>query len=332
MTSVVDVWRAVDPDAILLAGATGLARPVRGVHRTRAAPPHLPQSLDAGLLVVDGVLAGALDDLLATLRAAEMAPAAILVAGAPGTTPLDDAAAILASTRSAAELVDRAEAYLADERGWLASLSIELRLACAEAALADPDPGTAAGLVAARMRRGVAVSAEGELRTLHARPAGRALAARFAAIHGRLLTQGNRSEASRRTRDGLWLMERRIRPGASVWLFDDLPFAAADELAADAAAVTLRALLRRPLQPTAAETVRHVPAAPVRAAAGDPLAETLLAVARHNGRVAPAARALGVHRNTVLYRLRRALAERDLDPRRPQDALRILAESDRDGV
>jgi DNA-binding PucR family transcriptional regulator len=41
--------------------------------------------------------------------------------------------------------------------------------------------------------------------------------------------------------------------------------------------------------------------------------------------VAPAARALGVHRNTVLYRLRRARAETGLDPRRPEDALRILS-------
>jgi DNA-binding PucR family transcriptional regulator len=58
----------------------------------------------------------------------------------------------------------------------------------------------------------------------------------------------------------------------------------------------------------------------------DALDATLLAVALANGRVAPAARALGVHRNTVLYRLRRARAERGIDPRLPQDALRILAE------
>ena len=51
-------------------------------------------------------------------------------------------------------------------------------------------------------------------------------------------------------------------------------------------------------------------------------------MARSNGRVAPAARLLGVHRNTVLYRLRRARDERGLDPRRPQDALRILSELD----
>ena len=60
----------------------------------------------------------------------------------------------------------------------------------------------------------------------------------------------------------------------------------------------------------------------------DALQDTLVAVARSNGRVAPAARLLGVHRNTVLYRLRRARDERGLDPRRPQDALRILSELD----
>ena len=57
------------------------------------------------------------------------------------------------------------------------------------------------------------------------------------------------------------------------------------------------------------------------------LRETLLAVARANGRVAPAARSLGIHRNTVLYRLRRGIDELGLDPRRPEDALRILAEA-----
>jgi DNA-binding PucR family transcriptional regulator len=55
-------------------------------------------------------------------------------------------------------------------------------------------------------------------------------------------------------------------------------------------------------------------------------------VARSNGRIAPAARALGVHRNTVLYRLRAASAEQGIDPRRPEDALRILAEAQRRGT
>ena len=82
---------------------------------------------------------------------------------------------------------------------------------------------------------------------------------------------------------------------------------------------TARALLRRPA-PVAGPgraSAGHA-ARERRAAAGsDPLQDTLVAVARSNGRVAPAARLLGVHRNTVLYRLRRARDERGLDPRRP---------------
>ena len=48
-------------------------------------------------------------------------------------------------------------------------------------------------------------------------------------------------------------------------------------------------------------------------------------MARANGRIAPAARALGVHRNTVLYRLRAVRAQGGPDPRLPEDALRILS-------
>jgi hypothetical protein len=176
------------------------------------------------------------------------------------------------------------------------------------------------------MRRGVAVVADGELRALHARPAGRALAARFAATHARLLVGSVRAESSRHTRDGLWLLERRIRTDAAVWFFDDLPFARVDEVAADALGVTLRALLRRAPAPRAASR----PASPVTELPPDGrFSATLLAVARCNGRIAPAARTLGVHRNTVLYRLRTARAEQGIDPRRPEDALRILADAER---
>ena len=143
------------------------------------------------------------------------------------------------------------------------------------------------------------------------------------------------------TRDGLWVLERRIRPGASVWLFDDLPFARIDEVCAEALTVTLRALLRRvPVERSRArlDLVRTGTSgadsgvkAVVRTS-GDPMADTLLAVARANGRVAGAARALGVHRNTVLYRLRRAWAERGIDPRRPEDALLILREAEERGA
>lgn len=332
MTSIIDLWRAVDPEARRVSGTLeGLSHAARGVLRSRAAEPHLPPRVDGELLVVDGpLLAGRLlDVLLATLAAAELRPVGIVLAGmaAGPLEPADAPLPILASARPIGGLTDALAAYLRDEAGYLDRLSAELRLAAAEAALADPDPAAAAGLIAGRLRRGVAVIADGEIRALHARPAGRALAARFAAAHARLLHAGTRSESSRRTRDGLWLLERRVRPGAAVWLFDDLPFARVDEVAADALGVTLRALLRRVPAPRPGSRQAQ------RRAGGPPLADdritaTLLAVARSNGRIAPAARALGVHRNTVLYRLRAARADRGLDPRRPEDALRILSEAE----
>jgi hypothetical protein len=218
-------------------------------------------------------------------------------------------------------------------------IASEVRLAAAEAALVNPEPGAPAGLVATRLRRGVAVAADGELRALHARPAGRALAARFAALHARLLAGSPGRAVSRQTAEGLFLLERRIRAGASVWLFDDLPFARVDEAAAEALTITLRALLRRPSDLAAAvPSSRPLPqvgafqATPLSATtqrggqtSPDPTLETtLVAVARANGRVATAARQLGVHRNTVLYRLRRAESELGVDPRRADDALAIL--------
>jgi hypothetical protein len=218
-------------------------------------------------------------------------------------------------------LADAATAYLADEPAWLERAARDLRLACAEATLAEPEIATPAGLVASRLRRGVAVSADGELRALHPRPSGRALAARFGAIHARLLAGGQRQGGQRSARDGLWLLERSIRPGAAAWLFDDAPLAAVDEVALDALAATLRALLRRPSAPPRSGAASLPPPG---AAIEHPYASTLVAVARHNGRLAPAARELGVHRNTVRYRLARASAETGLDPRRPADALRIL--------
>jgi hypothetical protein len=333
LTSVVDVWRAVDPEARLVSGSPQrLSRPVRGVMRTRVAPPHLPAPVEAGLLVAEATLATSLDALLAALREAELRPVALLIGSAEAREmeSAGDPMPVLASGRTPLRLADDAAAYLGDERGWLERMATDLRLVCAEATLAQPEVGTPAGLVATRTGRGVAVSADGELRALHARPAGRALAARFAATHARLLAGATqRRSPIRANRDGLWLLERPIRPGASVWLFDDVPMAAVDEVAAEAAAITLRALLRRPPSPPSAGR-RATPYAPPRAAAdgertpATPFTETLLAVARHNGRIAPAARALGVHRNTVLYRLRRARAETGLDPRRPDDALRIL--------
>ena len=333
MTSVVDVWRAVDPEARLLAGpAPQLARPVRTVLRSRAVAPHLPEPAEAALLVLDAdaLRLRSVADLLAALADARLEPAAIMLTNAAGLEAGDARVPLLASDQPMTRLVAEASAYLADEPAFLGRLTTELRLACAEAALGDPQLATPAGLVAARVDRGVAIAVDGELVALHPRAAGRALAARFAALHARLLgAPGARREPLRQTREGLWLAEGRIRPGASAWLFDDRPLAAVDEVAVEALTATARALLRRPPPaPTTAavRSGRPVASPPSTSQPNDPLEATLLAVARANGRVAPAARALGVHRNTVLYRLRRAKAERGIDPRRPQDALRILAE------
>lgn len=330
MTSVLDLWRAVDPETRLVSGSTDhLARPVRGIARTRAVPPHLPPVADGALLVADtGILVGgSLDSLLSALHETAPIPVAVwLVSGDSGPVErAGDDMPVLLGAGSVSSIGSAAERHLDEEAEQLGAFAAGLRLAGAEAALADPQPSAPAGVVAARLRRGVAVTVDGALRALNPRPAGRALATRFAAAHARLLA--DRSEASdrvRRTRDGLWVLERSIGPGASAWLFDDLPPARIDEIGLDALAVTLRALLRRvaPEPPGARRTPKAPPST------GDPLRDTLLAVARANGRIAPAARALGVHRNTVLYRLRRAQAELGMDPRRSDDALRLLRDSD----
>ena len=326
MTSLIDVWRAVDPAAHLLGGDPGRATVIRGLARTRAAPPHLPPGGEGQLLVVDAatIPVDPLAGLLAAVSDAGLDPVALLLAGVEErlpATPDDAAFPVLASQLRMGPLVAAAAAYLDDEAAVLERFAAEVRLAGAEAALVDPVPAAPAGLVAGRLRRGVAVVADGELVALHARPAGHALAARFGAIHARMLASGPaRRPGTRQSRDGLWLHEAPVRPGASVWLFDDLPFAAVDLAAAAALTTTLRALLRRaPGSPRQRDPADRQPPA-----TGDPLTDTLLAVARANGRVATAARALGVHRNTVLYRLRRAKLERDVDPRRPADAIRLL--------
>ena len=304
-----------------------LTRPIRGVTRTRATAPHLPRVGDGELLVADGtVVAGRLDLFVAAMADAGVSPAAVWVASQG--TPLESAASdlpVLAGAGSVAHLTDRVAAYLDDEAAHLAGVVVELRLAAAEAALADPQPAAPAGVVGARLRRGVAVAVDGALVALNPRHAGRALATAFAATHRGLLQHRTASlTAVRRTRDGLWLLERPIGSSASVFLFDDMPFAAVDDAALDALATTLRALLRRaPTEPRRAARERRLPPS-----TGDALRDTLLAVARANGRIAPAARSLGVHRNTVLYRLNRASAELGVDPRRPDDALRLLRDHD----
>jgi len=309
-----------------------LAHPVRGVLRTRAATPQLPPAVDGEALIVDPSLAlgRPLDALVGLLDTAGLRPACLFLAATEGRSRMEPAGArlpILASARPTGQLSSSLAAHLRDEDSELARLGAELRLAAAEAALAAPQPAAAGGAVAGRILRGVAVAVDGELRSVHPRPAGRALAARFVGTYGRLLSgSGSRGESTRRTRDGLWLLERRIRPGATLWLFDDIPFARVDEVAAGALTMTLRALLRR--SAGSASSVRPAPPARVQATSDrsvDRIQQTLVAVARANGRMAPAARALGVHRNTVLYRLRQAAAQGSPDPRRPDDALRILA-------
>ena len=329
MTSVLDLWRAVDPEARLVSGSKDhLARPVRGIARTRAAPPHLPAVPEGALLVADpAILAGgSIDSLLTALDEASSTPVAIWLASGDAV-PVDRAGAdlpVLLGVGSVSSIGATAERHLEDEAEQLSAFAAAMRLAGAEAALADPQPSAPAGVVAARLRRGVAVTVDGSLRALNPRPAGRALATRFAAAHARLLADRSESTATvRRTRDGLWVLERSIGPAASAWLFDDLPPARIDEVGLEALAVTLRALLRRAPEPPGA---RRMPTAPP--STGDALQDTLLAVARANGRIAPAARSLGVHRNTVLYRLRRAESELGIDPRRPEDALRLLRGSE----
>jgi hypothetical protein len=325
MTSVLDAWRAVAPDHRLASGSVDLVgRPVRGVARTRATAPHLPPMDPGTLLLADAtVVTHGLDGLVEGLADAGLDPAGVwLVQERAG--PLERSGSplpVIAGEGSAPRLADAVAAYLEHEAEHLSAMAADLRLAGAEAALADPQPGAPAGVVAARLRRGVAISSDGALTALTPRPAGTALATRFAAAHVRLLaSRSGRTAEPRLTRDGLWVLERPIGPAAAAWLFDDLPFSAVDRVALDALAVTLRALLRRPGH--SGQLARTTPRLPP--STGDPLRDTLLAVARANGRIAPAARALGVHRNTVLYRLRRASAELGVDPRRPDDALRLL--------
>ncbi len=326
MTSLLDAWRAVDPEARLVSGSENLlARPVRGVARTRAMPPHLPQLSPGQLLVVDSevVPLGGLDALLGAIGepVADLAGIWIVRSAAGSYEPAGDAVPVLSGSGAVGSRSESVTAYLDAEPARLATIASDVRLSAAEAALADPRPAAPAGVVATRLRRGVAVAIDGSLVSLTPRPAGRALATRFAAAHTRLLADRTAgSGPARRTRDGLWVLARSATAGATAWLFDDLPFARVDEAVLEALAVTLRALLRRP----AASPGRAAKPSRLPPSTGDALRDTLLAVARANGRVAPAARSLGVHRNTVLYRLRRASVELGIDPRRPEDALRLL--------
>jgi hypothetical protein len=325
MAHLIDLWRIIDVEASWISGdARRLVDPVRALARSRSSVPRIPILPPGTLLLVEaGHLGGRADALLADLEAAEIRPAGVIVAG--GRRAIDGSnlgTPLLTSALPASVLAQAGDAYLSDESQALDRAVFELRLAAAERALADPQPAAVAGLGAARLRRGVAISVDGRLVAVVPRVAGRALAARFAAIHARLLVSSAGRGGAIRAVDGLAVHEQRIRAGAAIWLFDDVPLSRLDVVAAGALAVTLRALLRR--QPSTSPVPPRL--APSRSTAG-PMADTLLAVARNNGRIAPAARELGVHRNTVLYRLKIAGRDLDLDPRRPADALRILREA-----
>jgi hypothetical protein len=109
MARLIDVWRAVDPEARLAAGDPGDALAlVRGISRTRAAPPHLPPPAEGHLLVVDAALLAVLspERLLAEVAASGSTPVGVLLAapaGEPGEWP-PESPPILVSRRSAASL------------------------------------------------------------------------------------------------------------------------------------------------------------------------------------------------------------------------------------
>lgn len=343
MPTLIDLWRAIDPDARLLAGdPEDLRRPLRGIVRTRATPPHLPPVAPGELVVADRALVPdrSVAPLLEALTAVAAAPAGVIVSGVAAGDALEPGPGsgtvpVLATAATAAAVAAEAQGYLDHERELLERFALELRVAMAEAALADLRASVPAAVAALRIRRGVAVARAGRLLAVHARPRGEAVALRFTAtFYGVLATPSVRRSSERRTRSGLWVAEHPVDAAdgaaASVWLFDDLAFAAIDRIAGEALVTTLRALLMA--EPRARDD-HASPATPTAALAAsdleqpsERLARTVLAVARSNGRVAPAARALGVHRNTVLYRLRRARDELGIDPRRPDDALRVLLE------
>jgi hypothetical protein len=78
MTSVLDLWRGVDPATRLVSGdPDALRHPVRGVARTRAVAPHLPPLADGQLLIADATVVADLDDFLAAVADAGLSLADI---------------------------------------------------------------------------------------------------------------------------------------------------------------------------------------------------------------------------------------------------------------
>ncbi len=346
MPRLIDVWRAVDSEARLVAGEPAVTDVLlRGVSRTRAAPPHLPPASDGHLLIVDGALLAHLpaDRLIAEIAASGTVPAGLLIAAAPtdalGRWP-DGAPPTLASQRSVSALAVAASAYLADEAGFLDRFATEPP---PRGGRGRPRRSRARG-AGGHGRRPAAPRRGGRGRRRARRPppaAGRPSTGRT--LRGRLLApvrhaehpRGGLPTAPRRAVDpraahparsgGLALRRpahgphRRGRGRGAGHHPPRPPPATAGAVAAGRAAD--HRAPRRPAAPAQSAGSR---------VASEPLDATLLAVARANGRVAPAARSLGVHRNTVLYRLRIARDRRGIDPRRPEDALRLLREAESD--
>ena len=167
----------------------------------------------------------------------------------------------------------------------------------------------------------------GRLVSLNPRPAGRALATRFAAAHARLLGQ-RAPRAARRgapatgsgsssARSG-----RRQRHGSST----TCRLRRVDEVALDALAVTLRALCAgaRPSRRSGGRSASHG----CRRRRAIRCATRCWRLRGRTGGSRRLRAASGVHRNTVLYRLHRASLELGIDPRRPDDALRLLREAE----
>ena len=312
-----------------------MARPVRTVVRTRNAAPHLPEADDAALLLVDAAVlpVPSVEALLAALDDAQLNPVAVVRPGRSPrrTRPMHPCPSSAASSRlpRAGTRRDRVPGRRAGRAG---------------ATLQGPSAGLCRGLAvgpaarhAGRADRGPHRPGRGNQR---GRGAARPSSAPGRARPGRAVRRAPCPAAGRRVPRP----SRSGPAGAGGAVADRAPHSARRR------GLAVRRLALRAVDEVAADADGHGPGAAPPACAGrglgrsrdaghpleklpaasrhDPLQDTPIAVARSNGRVAPAARLLGVHRNTVLYCLRRARDERGIDPRRPQDALRILSEID----
>ena len=120
MTSVLDLWRAIDPAARLVSGSMDhLARLVRGIARTRAAAPHLPDLAEGALLVADTsiLVGGSLDALVAALHESSAVPVAIwlVTSGAAAVDPAGTDLPVLLGGGSVSSIGNAGERHLEDE-------------------------------------------------------------------------------------------------------------------------------------------------------------------------------------------------------------------------